>query len=175
MWRCWAGHPMGERAGRSSLFPSWWTPLTSPASPSLPAIFDIGQAHYFNATYLRAMSRRNSPGWPSPISARASRIPPVQRPLKCAALLQARCEKADGNPREGGLFRCLPGYSVDFSTNKKSKTNPKSPGDAPGSLPVPEAPAGVDCPSTTLMNLVAQLEVKNATLMWPVDRRLASW
>ena len=88
-----------------------------------------------------------------------------------AALLQARCEKLTDIPEKVDFFDALPDYGVEFFTNKKSKT------DAAVSLtmlekviPVLEAlPAWtLDAVHDALIGLAASLEVKNATLMWPV-------
>ncbi len=88
-----------------------------------------------------------------------------------AALLQARCERLTEIPEKVEFFETLPAYEVDLFTNKKSKTNAEvSRQMLESAIPALEeitdwTQDGIhDC----LMNLAAKLEVKNATLMWPV-------
>ena len=59
----------------------------------------------------------------------------------------------------------------NFSTNKKSKTNPEvSKAMLEAAIPALEAISDwtADAIHDTLIDLAAKLEVKNATLMWPV-------
>ena len=88
-----------------------------------------------------------------------------------AALLQARCERLTDIPEKIGFFETLPPYEKDLFTNKKSKTNEEvSKKMLESAIPAMEELTDWtqesihDC----LMDLAARLEVKNATLMWPV-------
>ena len=88
-----------------------------------------------------------------------------------AGLLQARCEKLTEIPEKVDFFDTLPEYDVEFFTNKKSKTDPtvcKTMLEA--AIPMLEAlPAwDNDIIHDGLIGLAEKLEVKNATLMWPV-------
>ena len=88
-----------------------------------------------------------------------------------AALLQARCEKLTDIPEKVDFFDALPDYDVEFFTNKKSKTNAEvSKAMLEAAIPALEAVSDwtVDAIHDTLIDLAAKLEVKNATLMWPV-------
>ena len=88
-----------------------------------------------------------------------------------AALLQARCEKLTDIPEKVDFFDALPDYGVEFFTNKKSKTNPEvSKAMLEAAIPALEAISDwtVDAIHDTLIDLATKLEVKNATLMWPV-------
>ena len=88
-----------------------------------------------------------------------------------AALLQARCEKLTDIPEKVDFFDALPDYDVEFFTNKKSKTNAEvSKAMLEAAIPALEAISDwtVDAIHDTLIDLAAKLEVKNATLMWPV-------
>ena len=88
-----------------------------------------------------------------------------------ASLLQARCEKLTEIPEKVDFFDTLPPYEADLFTNKKSKTNSEvSRRMLESAIPAMEEITEWnqenihDC----LMDLAAKLEVKNATLMWPV-------
>ncbi len=133
-----------------------------------PAIFDIDKLTHFNAMYLRAMS---------PEAFCAVAAPYIQQAVKTidpsliAPLLQARCEKLTDIPEKVDFFDTLPEYQLELFTNKKSKTNPeicKTMLEAA----IPALTALTDWTQETihdcLMGLATQLEVKNATLMWPV-------
>ena len=88
-----------------------------------------------------------------------------------AALLQARCEKLTDIPEKVDFFDALPDYDVEFFTNKKSKTNAEvSLAMLEKAIPALEAISDwtQDAVHDTLIDLAASLEVKNATLMWPV-------
>ena len=135
-----------------------------------PAIFDIEKLTYFNATYLRALAPEAFAKVAEPYIRQSVKNPAIDT-AAIAALLQARCEKLTDIPEKVDFFDALPEYDVEFFTNKKSKTN------AEVSLKMLEAviPAleaidnwTVDAVHDTLIDLAASLEVKNATLMWPV-------
>ena len=135
-----------------------------------PAIFDIEKLTYFNATYLRALAPEEFAKVAEPYIRQSVKNPAIDT-AAIAALLQARCEKLTDIPEKVDFFDALPDYDVEFFTNKKSKTN------AEVSLKMLEAviPAleaipdwTMDAVHDTLIDLAASLEVKNATLMWPV-------
>ena len=88
-----------------------------------------------------------------------------------AAVLQARCEKLTDIPEKVDFFDELPAYDVEFFTNKKSKTNPEVCINMLGAaIPALEAldQWTNEAIHDALIGLAQQLEVKNATLMWPV-------
>ena len=135
-----------------------------------PAIFDIEKLTHFNALYLRAMT---------PEAFHAAAEPYIRQTVKnpaldtraIASLLQARCERLTEIPEKVAFFEALPAYEKDLFTNKKSKTNDEvSRRMLESAIPAMEEiedwtqEAIHDC----LMDLAAKLEVKNATLMWPV-------
>ena len=134
-----------------------------------PAIFDKAKLDHFNAVYLRAMS-------PEDFAAVAA--PYIRQSVKgdfdvaaIAALLQARCEKLTEIPEKVDFFDACPDYAIDFFTNKKSKTNPEvSQSMLEAAIPMLEGLSDwtVDAIHDGLIDLAAKLEVKNATLMWPV-------
>ena len=135
-----------------------------------PAIFDIEKLTYFNATYLRAMEPAAFAEVAEPYIRQAVKNPAIDA-AGIAALLQARCEKLTDIPEKIDFFDALPDYDVEFFTNKKSKTNPEvSKAMLEAAIPALEAINSwtTDAIHDTLIDLAARLEVKNATLMWPV-------
>ena len=69
------------------------------------------------------------------------------------------------------FFSALPDYSADLFTNKKSKTNPEvSKAMLEAAIPMLEGLSNwsQDAIHDGLVALAEKLEVKNATLMWPV-------
>ena len=135
-----------------------------------PAIFDIVKLDYFNATYLRSMSPEAFAAVAEPYIRRSVTNPAISV-TQVAALLQARCEKLTEIPEKVDFFDALPEYDVEFFTNKKSKTNPDVCRDMlTAAIPALEGITDwtVEAVHDTLIDLAASLEVKNATLMWPV-------
>ena len=135
-----------------------------------PAIFDIEKLTHFNAIYLRAMTPEAFADAARPYIRQAVQREDISVD-DIAALLQARCEKLTDIPEKVDFFQALPEYDAELFTNKKSKTN------AEVSKAMLEAaiPMLRQLPDWTqaaihdgLVDLAAKLEVKNATLMWPV-------
>ena len=134
-----------------------------------PAIFDIAKLDHFNAVYLRAMT---------PEAFAEVAAPYIRESVKgnyditaIAALLQARCEHLTDIPEKVDFFDTLPEYDIDLFTNKKSKTNPEvCRAMLEKAIPMLENLPQWDNESihNGLIDLAASLEVKNATLMWPV-------
>ena len=135
-----------------------------------PAIFDIEKLTYFNATYLRALAPEEFAKVAEPYIRQSVKNPAIDD-AAIAALLQARCEKLTDIPEKVDFFDALPDYDVEFFTNKKSKTNAEvSLAMLEKAIPALEAIENwtQDAVHDTLIGLAASLEVKNATLMWPV-------
>ena len=134
-----------------------------------PAIFDRVKLDHFNAVYLRNLPAEDF---------HKVALPYIRQSVKgdfdtaaIAALLQARCEHLTDIPEKVDFFDALPAYDVEFFTNKKSKTNSEvSLQMLQAAVPALEALSDwtVDGIHDTLIDLAAKLEVKNATLMWPV-------
>lgn len=135
-----------------------------------PAIFDIEKLTYFNATYLRAMEPADFAKVAEPYIRESVKNPAIDV-AAIASLLQARCEKLTEIPEKVDFFDTLPEYDVEFFTNKKSKTNSEVSLEMLSKvIPALEAINDwtVDAIHDTLIDLATSLEVKNATLMWPV-------
>ena len=135
-----------------------------------PAIFDRAKLDHFNAVYLRSMEPAAFAKVAEPYIRQAVRNPAYDA-AAIAALLQARCERLTEIPEKVDFFDVLPDYPVDFYTNKKSKTNHQVCSRMlQAAIPALEALTEWTDESIhdTLVELAASLEVKNATLMWPV-------
>ena len=135
-----------------------------------PAIFDIEKLTHFNALYLRAMSPEAFAEVAGPYI-RESVKNKQMSVEEIAALLQARCEKLTDIPEKVAFFDSLPEYSADLFTNKKSKTDPEvSKAMLKAAIPMLEGldQWTQDAIHGGLTALAEKLEVKNATLMWPV-------
>jgi len=135
-----------------------------------PAIFDIEKLTHFNALYLRAMTPEQFHAVAEPYI-RQSVTDPTLDTAAIAALLQARCERLTDISEKVAFFQTLPEYEKDLFTNKKSKTNDEvSKNMLEAVIPALEAlPAwNQESVHDCLIGLAEKLEVKNATLMWPV-------
>ena len=135
-----------------------------------PAIFDLEKLTHFNALYLRAMTPGDFAKAAEPYIRQSVQDPGLSVE-EIAGLLQARCEKLTEIPEKVDFFQSLPDYDAGLFTNKKSKTNPEvSARMLEAAIPMLE---GLESWTTeqihdSLVALAEQLEVKNATLMWPV-------
>ena len=135
-----------------------------------PAIFDIEKLTHFNALYLRAMTAEAFAATAEPYIRQTVKNPALDT-AAIAALLQARCERLTDIPEKVAFFEALPEYDKDLFTNKKSKTNDQvAQAMLEAALPMLEAlPAWtMEGIHDGLIALAEKLEVKNATLMWPV-------
>ena len=135
-----------------------------------PAIFDIEKLTHFNAIYLRAMTPEAFADAARPYIRQAVQREDISVD-DIAALLQARCEKLTDIPEKVDFFQTLPEYDAELFTNKKSKTNPEvSKRMLEAAIPMlRQLPDWTqDAIHDGLVDLAAKLEVKNATLMWPV-------
>ena len=135
-----------------------------------PAIFDRQKLDHFNAVYLRSMAPEAFAKAAEPYI-RQTVTGPRFDTAAIAALLQARCERLTDIPEKVDFFDALPEYPVDYYTNKKSKTNPDvSRAMLEAVIPVLEGLTEWtdEAIHDALVDLAQRLEVKNATLMWPV-------
>lgn len=135
-----------------------------------PAIFDIEKLTHFNALYLRAMTPEAFAATAEPYIRQAVKNPALDTSA-IAALLQARCERLTDIPEKVAFFEALPEYDKDLFTNKKSKTNDQvARAMLEAAIPMLEALPEwtADAIHDGLIALAEKLEVKNATLMWPV-------
>jgi len=135
-----------------------------------PAIFDIDKLNHFNSEYIRALlpeefTEKARPYICSVIKKESISIDAV------AGILQARCEKLTDIPEKIDFFETLPEYDTELYEHKKSKTDKVISRD----MLLEAKKALLSLPDWTnqaihdiLIELALKLEVKNATLMWPV-------
>ena len=84
---------------------------------------------------------------------------------------RARCERLTDIPEKVDFFQALPDYGAELFTNKKSKTDPEvAKKMLAAAVPMLEGLGEwtQDAIHDALVELAQRLEVKNATLMWPV-------
>ena len=163
--------PKGELAGQELFtLPELVKAFDMTGISKSPAIFDRQKLDHFNAVYLRGMAPEAFAKAAEPYI-RQTVTGPRFDTAAIAALLQARCEKLTDIPEKVDFFDALPEYPVDYYTNKKSKTNPDvSRAMLEAVIPVLEGLTEWtdEAIHDALVDLAQRLEVKNATLMWPV-------
>ena len=163
--------PRGELAEREAFtLPELAEAFDIAGISKSPAIFDIDKLTHFNALYLRAMSPEDFHAAAEPYIRQSVKNPGLDT-RSIAALLQARCEKLTEIPEKVDFFEVLPAYGTDLFTNKKSKTNEEvSRRMLESVIPALEETAewSPEAIHGCLTGLAEKLEVKNATLMWPV-------
>jgi len=135
-----------------------------------PAIFDIEKLNYFNSEYIRAMPPEEFAGIANPYIRSVIKKESISSDA-VAGVLQARCERLNDIPEKIDFFESLPDYDTELFIHKKSKTDKTVSRDM-----LIAAQAGFEELSEwsgeaihdMLISLALKLEVKNATLMWPV-------
>ena len=133
-----------------------------------PAIFDIDKLTHFNALYLRAMTPEQFLAVAEPYIKQGCKN---CDPALIAPLLQARCEKLTEIPEKVDFFDQLPDYDIGLFNNKKSKCNPDV---AQEMLSAAVTVLGAVHTwnewniKEVLSGLAEGIDVKLATLMWPV-------
>ncbi len=88
-----------------------------------------------------------------------------------AGVLQARCEVLSDIPEQVDFIDAMPEYSLDLYTSKKMKTTPETSLAAlRETLPLLEGLAEFTAPAIhdALFQRIAQLEVKNGWLLYPL-------
>lgn len=137
-----------------------------------PAIFDTQKLRYINSRYVQALSTEQFYETALPWIRQTAKSETANI-KELAAVLQARCEVLSDIPEQVDFIDALPDYNIELYTSKKMKTNPETSLVAlKATLPVLEA---IDENNFTTQNihdalfgLIAQLEVKNGYLLWPV-------
>lgn len=135
-----------------------------------PAIFDLEKLTYFNAEYIKALPPERFTALAEPYIRRSVRNPAIDISL-FAPILQPRTDKLTDIPEKLDFFDELPDYDVALFTNKKSKTDEAVSREMlEKAIPALEALGSwtQEDIHDALIALAEGLEVKNATLMWPV-------
>lgn len=135
-----------------------------------PSVFDYDKLSWFNGEYIKAMSAEKFTEVAMPYYKEVfgDRDMPYE---KFAAILQKRVTQLTQIPEMLDFFAELPEYGKELFVNKKSKTNlENSPAllseayDRLKALPEWNSDSIHDC----LINMAAEKELKNGTVMWPV-------
>lgn len=134
-----------------------------------PSIFDYDKLEWFNAEYIRRMSADEFTRYAMPYYKEVVKTKDLEW-NKVTDILHQRVTKFTQIPEMIDFLEALPEYEADMFVNKKSKTNLEN---APvmlskvtenlKSLESWDKDSIHDC----LINLAAELEVKNGTVMWP--------
>lgn len=135
-----------------------------------PAIFDMEKLKYFNSAYIRNMTPKAFHQIALPYIRQSVKNPDTNTQA-IADILQQRCEILSDIPPKVDFFDELPDYNNELYTHKKSKTDPEvALAMLEKALLILEAldPWEPEAILTALKELAEALEVKNATLMWPV-------
>ena len=135
-----------------------------------PAIFDMDKLRHFNSAYIRAMDPATFHDLALPYIRQTVKNP-VYDTQAIADLLQQRCETLVDIPEKVDFFDALPDYDITLFVNKKSKTDEsisKTMLDAAILALETLADWSKEGIHACLVGLAETLEVKNATLMYPV-------
>jgi len=140
-----------------------------------PAIFDVEKLNHFNSEYIRALTPERFAELAEPYIRQTVKNEDLST-AEIAAILQARCEKLSDIPEKVDFFDALPEYSTELFVHKKSKTDEEI-----SKRMLEEAKTALSGISDwtaeniheVCISLAASLEVKNATLMWPVRIAIA--
>ena len=139
-----------------------------------PAIFDPLKLKAINGAYIRALSPEDFAKMAEPYIRQTCKgdfdI------AKIAALLQPRTEVLTDIPEQVDFFDEMPDYDLALYENKKMKTNRDTALDAlERALPVLEnlTDWSFDALHDALFNLIAEMEVKNGYILWPVRVAIA--
>ena len=135
-----------------------------------PAIFDIEKLNYFNSEYIRALNPEQFAAIAEPYIREAVKNESIST-AAVASILQARCEKLSDIPSVLDFIDDLPKYETELFVHKKSKTDEAISLDMlyKAKAVLEALPDwAIETIHDTLINLANKLEIKNATLMWPV-------
>ncbi len=140
-----------------------------------PAIFDTQKLNHINAEYIRAMSADAFHEIAEPYIRQSVKNPDIDTRL-IAPLLQPRCEQLTDIPEQVDFFDALPEYSPELYRHKKMKT------DEAISLDILKKLIPVisnisewthEAIHDALFGLIAELEVKNGIVLWPLRTALS--
>ncbi|MDO5125261.1 MAG: glutamate--tRNA ligase [Ruminococcus sp.] len=137
-----------------------------------PAIFDPMKLKAINGKYIKALTPEKFAEYAIPYIKQTVKREDVDLE-EISALLQARTELFTDIPESVDFVDELPDYDIELYTHKKMKTNPENSLDSlKAVLPVLEAidenDWTIDNIHEKLFELIAQKEVKNGIILWPL-------
>lgn len=137
-----------------------------------PAIFDPMKLKAINGKYIKALSPERFADYAIPYIKQSVKREDVDL-MEIAELLQARTELFTDIPEAVDFIDSLPDYDIALYTHKKMKTNPENSLDSlKAVLPVldsiDEKDWTIDNIHEKLFELIAQKEVKNGIILWPL-------
>ncbi len=137
-----------------------------------PAIFDPMKLKAINGKYIKALSPERFADYAIPYIKQSVKREDVDL-MEIAELLQARTELFTDIPEAVDFIDSLPDYDIALYTHKKMKTNPENSLESlKAVLPVldsiDENDWTIDNIHEKLFELIAQKEVKNGIILWPL-------
>lgn len=135
-----------------------------------PAVFDYDKLTWFNAEYIRAMSREDFVELIKPQLEQVFGNLPSELEL-LTDILQPRVTKLTQVQEMIGFLAARQDYELELFSNKKSKSSPEQAAEIlPKAYSELKALASWDRDSIhdCLINLAQKLEMKNGQVMWPV-------
>lgn len=137
-----------------------------------PAIFDPMKLKAINGKYIKALSPEKFAEYAMPYIKESVKRDDVDF-MEIAGLLQARTELFTDIPEAVDFIDTLPEYDNALYTHKKMKTNPENSLDSlKAVLPVLESidekDWTIDNIHEKLFELIAEKEVKNGIILWPL-------
>ncbi|MDE6148704.1 MAG: glutamate--tRNA ligase, partial [Ruminococcus sp.] len=137
-----------------------------------PAIFDPMKLKAINGKYIKALSPEKFADYAVPYIKQSVKREDVDL-MEISELLQARTELFTDIPEAVDFVDALPEYDIVLYTHKKMKTNPENSLDSlKAVLPVLDAidekDWTIDNIHEKLFDLIAEKEVKNGIILWPL-------
>ncbi len=137
-----------------------------------PAIFDPMKLKAINGKYIKALSPEKFADYAIPYIKQSVKREDVDL-MEIAELLQARTELFTDIPEAVDFIDELPEYDIALYTHKKMKTNPENSLESlKAVLPVldsiDENDWTIDNIHEKLFELIAEKEVKNGLILWPL-------
>lgn len=137
-----------------------------------PAIFDPMKLKAINGKYIKALAPEKFAEYAMPYIKESVKRDDVDF-MEIAGLLQARTELFTDIPEAVDFIDTLPEYDIALYTHKKMKTNPENSLDSlKAVLPILESidekDWTIDNIHEKLFELIAEKEVKNGIILWPL-------
>ncbi len=140
-----------------------------------PAIFDPEKLGWLNGEYLKEMDPEEFYKIAAPYIDSVIKTAAVDK-REVAKLMQTRVQLLSEIPEQIDFFETLPDYDIEMYTHKKMKTNAEnSLISLQKVLPVLEGLSdwSMDAIHDALFDVIAELEVKNGVVLWPVRTALS--